>query len=183
MTMTDTDETPRVYVASLTDYNAGILHGVWIDLDDDADEDTVGEAVRAMLEASPEARRFPQGGPAEEAVIHDYEGFHGIRLGEQYPGEYVLGLAAAIREHGAAYAAYAAVADEPTVEDFQERFMGHYDSPEAYAEEFYNDMGTVNDEQLLYYAIDWSRVAHELDQEGLHFIQAGAPDYGVWVIA
>ena len=29
---------PRIYVASLSDYNAGILHGVWLDAAQEPDE-------------------------------------------------------------------------------------------------------------------------------------------------
>lgn len=45
---------PRIYVASLSDYNAGHLHGRWIDLDglDASDDDAVMEDIAAMLRAS-----------------------------------------------------------------------------------------------------------------------------------
>lgn len=45
------DTTPRIYVASLSDYNAGHLHGVWIDLDG-KDADEVQEKVAEMLRGS-----------------------------------------------------------------------------------------------------------------------------------
>lgn len=41
----------RIYVASLADYNAGRLHGEWIDAHQTADE--LHSAVTAMLAASP----------------------------------------------------------------------------------------------------------------------------------
>ena len=41
----------RIYVVSLSDYNAGNLHGVWIDCDG-KDEDELDAEVRAMLRAS-----------------------------------------------------------------------------------------------------------------------------------
>jgi antirestriction protein len=55
----------RIYVASLSDYNAGCLHGVWIDLDGKG-EDEVFEEINAMLKASREPG-------AEEFAIHDSE--------------------------------------------------------------------------------------------------------------
>ena len=45
----------RIYVASLTDYNAGILHGAWLDFDDFESADEVKEAIDDMLKASPTA--------------------------------------------------------------------------------------------------------------------------------
>lgn len=71
----------RIYVASLSDYNAGILHGVWIDLSNCSGEDGVWHDIQAMLDASPTAK--VTGLPVEEIVIHDYEGFYGLRIGEQ----------------------------------------------------------------------------------------------------
>src|SRR5260370_37719316 len=64
---------PRIYAASLGDYNAGRLHGAWLNAAVDIDELSAG--VHAMLAASPTPR-------AEEWAIHDYEGFGPVRLGE-----------------------------------------------------------------------------------------------------
>ncbi|RYH20560.1 MAG: antirestriction protein ArdA, partial [Alcaligenaceae bacterium] len=55
---------PRIYVASLSDYNAGILHGMWYDLGDFDDVDDVHAAIRAMLSLSPTA--LAERNPAEE---------------------------------------------------------------------------------------------------------------------
>ena len=43
---------PRIYVASLSDYNAGRLHGTWLDADVEAAD--LAEGVQAMLASSPE---------------------------------------------------------------------------------------------------------------------------------
>ncbi len=40
---------PRIHVACLAAYNNGWLHGVWIDVEDDAD--AVRDATNAMLKA------------------------------------------------------------------------------------------------------------------------------------
>ena len=63
----------RIYVADLAAYNAGILHGVWIDAT--LELDVIQEQVNTMLTASPEEG-------AEEYAIHDYEGFDGYNLSE-----------------------------------------------------------------------------------------------------
>lgn len=41
------NESPRIYVASLSDYNNGLLHGVWIDAAQDAD--SIRDEINAML--------------------------------------------------------------------------------------------------------------------------------------
>src|SRR5688572_9380760 len=63
----------RIYVADLAAYNAGHLHGVWIDATQDVED--IQAQIDAMLKSSPVA-------DAEEYAIHDYEGFDGYNLGE-----------------------------------------------------------------------------------------------------
>ena len=58
------DTTPRIYVACLASYNAGILHGRWIDCDQGVDH--IEEEVAAMLKES--TQQF-----AEEWAIHDHQ--------------------------------------------------------------------------------------------------------------
>ena len=65
-----TQDQQRIYVACLAAYNSGILHGEWIDIEDDIDE--TWAHINAMLKASPVA-------DAEEWAIHDYEGFGDVR--------------------------------------------------------------------------------------------------------
>src|ERR1039458_3263956 len=64
---------PRIYAASLSDYNSGRLDGEWIDADQEADE--LAADVQAMHDASPTPG-------AEEWAVHDYEGFVPVRLSE-----------------------------------------------------------------------------------------------------
>lgn len=54
-----------IYAASLSDYNNGILHGAWIDADEDV-ERMSGE-ITEMLADSPTTKRY--GEPAEEWAI------------------------------------------------------------------------------------------------------------------
>src|SRR5687767_8165427 len=88
---------PSIYVASLSDYNAGTLHGRWIDATQDAED--IQAEVQDMLSKSTEPH-------AEEWAIHDYEGFEGLKLSEWESFEKVSEVAQAIEEHGPAFAAY-----------------------------------------------------------------------------
>ena len=64
---------PRIYVACLASYNAGKLHGRWIECDQAVDD--IRTQIKEMLLQSPEPL-------AEEWAIHDYENFDGIHLHE-----------------------------------------------------------------------------------------------------
>lgn len=121
---------PRIYVASLSDYNNGVLHGKWIDADQD--DDSIWEEIREMLRAS----KYPNvmvecvecGGAgnmendahetcstckgtgkvpsAEEWAIHDHEGFDNIKISEYESIGKVAMLARLLAEHGEAFAVF-----------------------------------------------------------------------------
>jgi hypothetical protein len=84
----------RIYVASLSDYNSGILHGRWIDADQDVD--SIHEEIAEMLKGSPAARN---GDVAEEYAIHDYDGFRGFNLGEYESLAKITAIANAVDEY------------------------------------------------------------------------------------
>ncbi len=149
---------PRIYVASLSDYNAGRLHGVWIDLDG-LDQADIEEQVATMLRASREPL-------AEEWAIHDYE-LGGIKIAESEDFGTVATLAAAIAEHGPALAAYweyiGTIDADDLASSFEEAFQGHYDSETAFAEQLIEDSGTlasVPDYVARYF--DYEAYAHDL---------------------
>lgn len=126
---------PRIYVASLSDYNAGRLHGRWIDATQGYEN--VSEEVREMLANSRE-------GIAEEFAIHDYEGWGPLHLSEYENLETVCHLAEGIEEHGLAFAHLAAVLDPSewtSLDRFDELYRGQWDSTADYAEELLRDMG------------------------------------------
>jgi antirestriction protein len=126
---------PRIYVASLSDYHAGRLHGTWIDAAQEPDE--IATEVGAMLASSP----TPE---AEEYAIHDFEGFGPARLEEYETLESVSALARGIAEHGSAFAHYAATMGSRSAEDlanFDEAYLGHFTNIEEYAENLVDDLG------------------------------------------
>lgn len=145
MTLT-TETNPRIYVASLSDYNAGILHGVWISLDADTELDDVWAKVKAMLAASPATKKY--GDVAEEWAIHDYEGFGGYGLSEYESFEKVLLAAKLIAEKGEAAGVFL-VNDSSVLggdydeleEAFSESYQGCWDDEETYARNLVEDIG------------------------------------------
>ena len=137
---------PRIYLASLTDYNAGVLHGKWVDADHPAE--TLGEAAQEMLAESPTAASY--GEPAEEWAIHDFEGFGNVRLREYQSLDEVSELAQGIVEHGAAFGVWwedirdMAPEDDPD-HSFEQRFEGEFSSTTEWAESMLDDMGVSLD--------------------------------------
>lgn len=129
---------PRIYVASLADYNDGRLHGSWIDAAQDVE--TLNACIQDMLDASPSPF-------AEEWAIHDYDGFEFVQLGEYESIEAVSKVALGIAEHGRAFAAWASHVGlySSDLDDFQDAYMGHWSSPKAFAEEMLDDLGYLDE--------------------------------------
>lgn len=126
---------PRIYVASLSDYNDGRLHGCWIDASQDAT--AIQANVNAML------RRSPMPG-AEEWAIHDYEGFGPLRLGEYESFATVSRIAGGIVKHGEAFAHWAACAgstSDDTLSLFDDMYLGTWPSVADYAESLVQEYG------------------------------------------
>jgi antirestriction protein len=162
--MTVTTSTPRVYLASLTDYNAGTLHGCWVDAVDEAE---MWLAVTAMLANSPEATRD---NPAEEWAIHDYEGFHGDRLHEYTSLDRVALIGAAIDATDDPEALMAWLNEDTNEVDIEERvaeftdhYQGRFSSMREWAQEWADTYQLVpEDADWPWYCIDWDHAADAL---------------------
>ncbi len=164
----------RIYVASLHDYNAGRLHGVFIDLADYEDGDEIDEKVQAMLAASPEFKAFPAGGPAEEYEIHDHEGWGG--LDPRYmPWSTLIAIDKLMDDRPPVAVAhwlsdyvsppYSAIEDE--LEDkFDEGYRGEWSSEAEFAADFVDNCGWAGLEPKQIEAfenyINWEGIAEAL---------------------
>ena len=127
----ETDVAPAIWVGSLADYNAGRLHGSWIDAHQRPEQ--LYTAIEQVLATSPEAAET--GLPSEEWGIFDYEGFGTYRLGEYEDIGRVALLASGIVEWGPAFAAWVDDNREPErIELFQDAYLGHYVSLSAYGD-------------------------------------------------
>ena len=148
---------PRIYVACLAAYNAGTLHGEWIDLSDDIDD--TWKRIRNVLASS----LIPE---AEEHAIHDFEGFGGVRISEYESIERVHELAEFLQSHDEV----GALALEHYHGDIQDatialdNYMGCYSSIADYAEET-TESGTKIPQHLQYY-IDYERMGKDMESNG-----------------
>jgi len=153
---------PRIYVACLASYNAGRLHGCWIDADQSAED--IYDEVQAMLAASPEPG-------AEEWAIHDYEGFGALRLSEWESFERVSAIATGIAEHGDAFTAwlsYDSSREAADHEAFEVAFRGEWDSLHDYAEDFAESTGLYDAAEKAgspYVTVDIDLLTRDLDIE------------------
>ncbi|MFN3006662.1 antirestriction protein ArdA [Mycolicibacterium wolinskyi] len=170
---------PAIYVASLADYNNGVLHGRWIDAARDPAQ--LHADVAAMLATS----RQPD---AEEFAIHDYEQFGVCRIHEYDSLELVARIARGIRQHGDAFSAWADVheAEPERFDDFAEAYLGHYDSVQDYAEQVADDLGYTEELEKLpeaiqpYARIDTAAMARDMTLSGAIYVTPD-PSGGVWV--
>lgn len=152
---------PRIYVASLSDYNNGHLHGSWIDAAQEPE--AIWDEISEMLARSRYA-------PGEEHAIHDFDGFFGYRVDEYESIEDVARIGRGIAEHGPAFAAFAAHLDQAErdkLDDFDEHYRGQWASAEDYAEQLLDDIGidieNLGPEMLQpYISVDLSAFARDL---------------------
>jgi antirestriction protein len=173
-------QSPRIYVASLSDYNAGRLHGIWVSAAETAEE--LSESVQEMLRSSP----FPG---AEEFAIHDYEGFGPLRLDEYETLETVAYLAGGIAQYGPAFAHWAAHVghhDQTALDRFEDAYRGHYPSVHDYAETLLEDIGildelaeAVPEPMAGYVEFDFEGFARDMELSGE--ITTSEGDGGVYV--
>lgn len=174
---------PAIYVASLADYNNGVLHGRWIDAAREPDD--IYADIDAMLDSSCQPG-------AEEWAIHDYEQFGSWRVGEHDIIDDVAQVAKGIAEHGYAYAAWADVFDGEAAsfdtEAFTEAYLGHYDSVTDYVEQLADDLGyereldTLPDHLRQYIHIDYAAIARDMELSG-DVVTVADPAGGIWLFS
>ena len=147
----------RIYVACLSAYNSGHLHGVWIAVTT-PEEMTI--CVQSMLAASP----IPN---AEEWAIHDYEGFEGARLSEYASFETVTALAEFVQEYGhLSVQVYIHFGEDLSqARAAFEDYAGVFTNAAEFAEQLYDCTGDTIPEPLRYY-VDWQALARDMILNG-----------------
>jgi antirestriction protein len=168
------EKTMRAYFASLSDYNNGLLHGVWIELDG-LDETEIQDEINAMLrqsrypnvtytcaECEGRATRLVEScvsderepcphcagkgtyESAEEWSIHDYDDMPD--MGENPSLESLVEYVRMKDEHGDAWDAYLECvgANYATESDFQEKYAGEADTELAWVENWIEETGLLH---------------------------------------
>jgi antirestriction protein len=163
----------RIYVASLSDYNNAILHGVWIDIEESTTYDEVWEQVEGMLKDSPAARKY--GDVAEEFAIHDSEGFGGYQVHEYawLPDVVEIGAAIAGHSNPDALKAWMGICgeDDPrkAIDSFDDAFEGEHQKPEHFAMDWAVETGEIEEDSPWFNYIDWAEYWRSMfDNAGWH---------------
>jgi antirestriction protein len=158
---------PKVWIASLSDYNAGHLHGAWVDADQEPDAiwDGVNEVLRTSTQSG-----------AEEWAVFDYEGFGPLRLSEFETVERISRLGRGIAEHGGAFAAFAHFlgdSEDELLQRFEDSYLGHWETLQAYAEDYLDACGIddmldehIPDSLRPYVQVDAEALARDMEFEG-----------------
>lgn len=174
-----TNDTPRIYVACLASYNAGILHGEWVDLDG---TETIEERISEILEASPEE-------DAEEWAVHDHELCGYL---SEYPGIDTLNAIQdafeKVEAKGIEWEAFGEFCahrgddiEADKVEMFSEAYAGTWDSLEDWCENFLEETGQLESvpENLRYY-FDYAAFARDMAVNDVFTIEHNGETLVFW---
>lgn len=182
------DKTPKVYISCLSSYNAGFLHGLYIDATQEPED--IQDDIDWMLSWSPVVEEEV----CEEYAIHDVENFYGISISELESLETVSALAQQIAEHGAAMAAFLDWKRDhyltPDIAEiashFDEYFCGHWDSEVDFVErsdeieEMLNWSTFQKQHPFLSFHIDWEGVARDLFIDSYHSVSVRSYLHDSW---
>ena len=174
-TTSQNDSGPRIYVACLSSYNAGILHGTWIDATQEPD--AIHAEIKAMLKRSKVQ-------PAEEFAIHDYEGFFNIHIGEYQSIESVAEHAQFAVTHGELGAkvieALGSIGDAESA--LNDNYQGAFDSLTDWAEDFLAETGELSklpDNLKRYF--DYESYARDVEMSGdILTLEVGGQHHIFW---
>lgn len=143
--------TARVYIASLSDYNAGSLLGEWFDLEDYSSADELLEAIAAMLQGYDDEHGTEEncGVPREEWAAHDFEGFPRSLYSESMDFEALYSYLDAMSEldenEQEAFEDYCDnIGSEfgaDQLEGFRESYNGQFDKEEDFADHLAEELG------------------------------------------
>lgn len=171
--------TPRVYLACLASYNAGILHGDWVELDGSQD---LHEGLLEMLNSSPIE-------DATEWAVHDHEDCG--HLGE-YPGlEQLRKIQETFKlaeKEGVTWELLCEFCDhigrdlEPeSVTAFSETYSGSGCTLVDWCQQFFEDSGEIGQipEHLRFY-FDYEAYARDLEMTDVFTLEHGGETHVFW---
>lgn len=153
-------DTPKIWIGCLAAYNAGELHGEWVEANQSVE--CLEKEIEEILGSSPEE-------DAEEWMVSDYDNFgsFGDLLGE-YPSLDDVSRAAFF------YAEHKKLAEiafkycenlDEAIDMVEERYAGCYASLGDFAEEYFRGFSTIPKE--LEYYIDWEKMGSDMEINGV----------------
>lgn len=170
---------PRAYIACLASYNAGILHGEWIDLDGTED---IAEAIGSIILTSPEP-------DAVEWAIHDHEYCGNL---SEYAGlsglQNITDAFEQCESNGIDWEPFIAFCDhlgediEPDcIRKFQDAFAGSSRSLEDWCEDFLEETGQLQSlpENLRFY-FNYAAFARDMEINDVFTLDHGGDVLVFW---
>lgn len=157
-----TTTTPRVYVGTYAKYNAGSIEGAWIDLEDH-DAETFREACLALHKDEHDP----------ELMFQDFEGFPRAFYGESYLAPRLWDWLALDEHDRDLWTVYIEdVSQDADLDAARDAFLGIYDSPRDWAEEWLDqDPGFHAIPDRLKAFFDFDAYAREAEHDGLTFVE------------
>lgn len=164
--------TARIYVGTYAKYNSGSIAGAWLNLEDYADRDAFYQACAALHKNEEDP----------EFMFQDYEGFPKAFYSESSVSDELFDWLELDEDDRNLLAAYQDAIDEKgDIEAARDAFYGIHESPEDFAQSFYEETGMDKDiPDALRCHIDWEGVARDFGYEGWAFHRA---DDGVYVFS
>lgn len=158
---------PRLYIACLASYNAGWLHGKWIDATQGYD--AVYEEIEEMLKDSPVTKKW--GDIAEEWAIHDSENFGSYKVAEWGNLEELCEVASLLQEEQGELVLEimnylgSGTSLEDAKEFLENNYHGHYKDLGDYAVEMF-DCGCYEIPKHIYNYIDFDAMGRDYELGG-----------------
>lgn len=136
------EDTPKIYVACLSAYNNGFLHGCWIDVSEGIEH--VTECIKEILFSSPVAEE------CEEWAIHDYQGFGNYNISESHNLEDVCSVAEFICEcNDFPPKVISSLIEDYGIEGAKEKmeneYIGEFDSESDFAYHYVEETGLISE--------------------------------------
>jgi len=139
--------TPRAWVGCLGCYNGGMLNGIWLE---GLEATTYGEHLKSYEK---NGVTFCALCHSDEFWVFDHENYGGLLKGECSPNE-AQEIAEKIesvpeydREAFLEYCEH--VGGSPDFSNYEDAYMGHYDSQEAFAQELLEGTGQLDSDSIL----------------------------------
>lgn len=159
----------QIYIACLTAYNNGFLHGEWVDVSQGIDH--VRERIKFILLDSP---MNEEGDPCEEWAIHDFEGFGNYKVNEYHDLEELCQVAEFLKEceekDFPSDVASWLIDDfgiNGAIEKMEDDFIGEFDSATDFAYHYVDETGLLSDAcKTISMYFDYEAFGRDLDMNG-----------------